>query len=111
MEKLSGRKIENELISFGYFSNDRFANIVSYSFYSHIGHVFSVYGYRVAENDFVQLCLVPIFINFEEPFPPVEYTGNGFRILEIVDNEYLEFAWNEYMWDMNIRACSISFQQ
>jgi hypothetical protein len=103
MEKLSGNKIENELISFGYFSNDRFPNIVSYSFYPHIGYTFSVYGYSVVEDDFVQICLVPVFINFEEPFPPVEYIGSGFRILEIVDDEYSELAWNEYMWDMNIK--------
>jgi hypothetical protein len=101
MEKLPGHKIENELISFGYFNNDNFVNIVSYSFYQNIGYVFSVYGYSIVENDFIQTCLVPIVINFEAPFPPVEYIGNGFRVLEIVNTEYLEYAWNEYMWDIN----------
>jgi hypothetical protein len=103
MNKLPGHKIENELISFGYFLNDRFTSIVSYSLYPNIGYVFSVYGYNVVEGDFVQTCLVPIFINFEEPFSPVEYIGNGFRVLEIADNEYLELAWNEYIWDMNTK--------
>jgi hypothetical protein len=103
MEKLTGNKIENELISFGYFNNERFNNIVSYSLYPNIGYVFSVFGYSAIKDDFVELCLVPIFINFETPFPPVEYIGNGFRIFEIVDSEYLEFAWNNYIWDMNVK--------
>jgi hypothetical protein len=46
---------------------------------------------------------VPVFINFENSFTPVEYIENGFRVLEILDSEYLELAWNEYMWDMNIK--------
>jgi hypothetical protein len=54
------------------------------------------------DNDFVQICLVPVYINFEKPFAPVEYIENGFRILEIVDTEYSELAWNEYTYDVNI---------
>jgi hypothetical protein len=103
MEKLTGNKIENELISFGYFTNDRYNNIISYSLYPNIGYVFSIFGYSVMEGDFVELCLVPVFINFEKPFSPVENIGNGFRILEIVDSEYSEYAWNNYIWDMNTK--------
>ena len=103
MEKLSGQKIENELISYGNFNNDRFNNIISYSLYPNIGYVFSVFGYSVIEDDFVDLCLVPIYINFENTFPPVEYIGNGFRILEVVDTECLELAWNNYMWDIDVK--------
>ena len=103
MEKLTGQKVENELIAYGNFNNDRFSNIISYSLYPNIGYVFSVFGYSVIEDDFVELCLVPIYINFENTFPPVEYIGNGFRVLEVVDTEFLELAWNNYKWDVDVK--------
>ena len=99
MEKLPGTKTERELIAFGDFNNDGICEILSYSFYTQIGYVFTVFGYSFTENDFVPTCLVPIYINFENPFSPVEYIGNGFKILEVIDDEYLELAWNKYTWE------------
>jgi hypothetical protein len=101
MERLTGTKIEQEIIAFGYYNNDGINEILSYSFYPNIGYVFTVFGYSIIENEFIDICLVPIFINFDKPFSPVEYIGNGFRILEILDDEYLELKWNEYIWDMD----------
>jgi len=99
MEKIPGNIINKELVSFGDFNNDGINEILSYSLYPNIGYVFTVFGYSEIEEDFVQTCLVPVFINFEKPFPPVEYIGNGFRILEIVDDDNLDLAWNIYMWN------------
>ena len=99
MKKIPGNKIEHELISFGDFNNDGINEILSYSLYPNIGYVFTVFGYSEIENNFIHICMVPVFINFENTFSPVEYIGNGFKILEIVDNENLELAWNIYMWD------------
>jgi hypothetical protein len=101
MEKLPKSRIENELITFGDFNNDGTKEILSYSLYPNIGYVFTAFGYSVLENDFVHICLVPTFINFESPFPPVEYIGNGFRILEITNDDPLELNWNNYIWDMD----------
>jgi hypothetical protein len=104
MEKLPGNKIDHALISYGDFNHDGINEILSYSFYPNMGYVFTVFGYNVSENDFVHTCLVPIFINFEIPFSPVEYIGNGFRILEVIESESLELIWNNYVWDMNTMA-------
>ena len=102
MEKLPGNKIEHELIAFGDFNNDGICEILSYSFYTQIGYVFTVFGYSLMDNDFVSTCLVPVYINFEKPFSSVEYIGNGFKILEIIDDEYLELTWNSYIWENDI---------
>jgi hypothetical protein len=101
MEKISGSKIEYGLISFADFNHNGYNEIISYSLYPNMGYVVSVFEYSIIENDLVQICLVPVYINFEKPFSPVEYLENGFRILEIVDNEYLELVWNKYEWDLN----------
>ena len=101
MEKLPGEKIGREFLSVGDFNNDGVNEILSVSFYVNMGYVFTVFGYNAIENDIIHLCLVPVFINFEKPFSPVEYIENGFRILEIVDQEPLELSWNNYIWDMN----------
>jgi hypothetical protein len=103
MEKLPGTKIEQEFIAFGDFNNDGINEILAYSLYPNTGYVFSVFGYSAKEDDFINTCLVPTFINFEKPFSPVEYIENGFRILEIVNDEYLELKWNDYVWDMNLK--------
>jgi hypothetical protein len=103
MENLPGNKIEHELISFGDFNNDGNNEILSYSFYVNKGYVFTIFGYDIAEKDFVHTCLVPVFINFENPFPSVEYTADGFKILEVVDEETMDLQWNNYKWDENIR--------
>ncbi len=73
--------------------------IALYSFYKHIGNVFCVYGFDTIENKLNELCLTPVFINYDQPFPPAEYTGNGFRILEVIDDELPELAWNNYIWE------------
>jgi hypothetical protein len=33
----------------------------------------------------------------------VEYIGNGFRILEVVDDEDMELTWNNYIWNIERR--------
>lgn len=101
MEKLPGTRIEHELVSVGDFNNDGINEILSYSLYPNIGYVFTVFGYNVFEDELIETCLAPVFINFEKPFPPVEYIGNGFKILEVVDSEPLELAWNVYTWNVN----------
>ncbi|MDR2864919.1 MAG: hypothetical protein LBV68_04835, partial [Spirochaetaceae bacterium] len=89
-------------VSVGDFNKDGVNEILLYSQYQHIGYVFCVYGFNIEENKLEELCLVPVFINFENPFPSVEYIENGFKILEIIDEEYMDLAWNNYIWDKNI---------
>ena len=101
MEKLPGNKIEHELVAFGDFNNNGGNEIIAYSFFQNMGYGFSIFEYNSMNDDFVQICLVPVFINFNEPFSPVEYIENGFRILEIVDTEYSELVWNVYTYDIN----------
>ena len=100
MEKLAGVIIENEVISIGDFNNDGLNEILSYSWHQNIGNVFTVYGYNILERGIVEFLQVPVFINYDEPFLSVEYIENGFRILEIFENEPLELAWNNYIWDI-----------
>ena len=99
MKKIGGKKFEYGNISIGDFNNDEVNEIVLYSCYKNIGYVFCVYGFDIVENKLEELLLVHVFINFENPFPSVEYIENGFKILEIVDEEYFELAWNNYLWD------------
>jgi hypothetical protein len=104
LEKIPGNKPEYGLISYGDFNNDGI-NLIT-SIYLHppqYEYVFSVFGYDTTENDFIQLLLVPVYIHFEQPYPPVEYIGNGFRILEVIDKEYMDLSWNNYIWDKNIQ--------
>ena len=102
MEKLYGNILEYGAVSVGDFNNDRENEIAVYSFYKNSGNVFCVYGFNGVENELEELCLVPVFINYHNPFPSVEYIGNGFKILEVIDEEYLELSWNNYIWNMEI---------
>ena len=102
LDELPGTKPEYGLISYGDFNKDGITEILS--IYLHppkYEYVFSVFGYSVKEKEFIQTLLVPIFINFEYPFPPVKYTENGFTILEVLEYEPLELVWNNYIWDEN----------
>ena len=99
MEKLTGKMIENDTIAVGDYNNDGINEIVLYTFYKSIGNVFCVYGFNISENKLEELCLVPVFINYDNPFPSVEYIGNGFRILEVFDEEFMELGWSEYIWE------------
>jgi hypothetical protein len=99
MKKLGGEKLEYGNISVGDFNNDGVNEIIVYSHHHRFGNVFCVYGYNVWENKFDELCLVPVLINYENPFPSVEYVGNGFKILEVLDDELMELAWNKYTWN------------
>jgi len=99
MNKLSGVILENGSISIGDFNNNGVNEILLYTYYPHIGNVFCVYEYNFIEKTLEEVCLVPVLINTENPFPSVEYIGNGFRILEVLDDELMEYAWNTYMWD------------
>ena len=102
LEKIPGNKLEYGLISYGDFNNDGI-NLIT-SIYLHppqYEYVFSVFGYDTVKNDFVPILLVPVYIHFEQPYPPVEYIGNGFRILEITEEDPLELSWNNYVRDKN----------
>ena len=99
MEKISGNILEFGGVSIGDFNNDGNSEIALYSFYKNIGDIFCVYGFNIAEDELDELCLVPVFINYYAPFHSAEYIGNGFRILEVVDDEYMELAWNNYIWN------------
>ena len=101
MEKLTGKIIENGTIAIGDYNNDGVNEIALYSFYKFVGDVFCVYGFNGVKNELEKLCLVPVFINYHDPFPSVEYIENGYRILEVVDDTYMELAWNNYIWDSN----------
>jgi hypothetical protein len=103
MKKLSGNILDYGAISIGDFNNDGYNEIALYSFYKNIGDVFCVYEFNSVENELEKSCLVPVFINYYTPFPSVEYIGNGFRVLEVVDDDPLELAWNNYIWDTEKR--------
>ena len=103
LDELPGAKPEYGLISYGDFNNDGINEILS--IYLHppkYEYVFTVFGYSVKEKEFIQTLLVPVYINFEQPFPSVKYNGNGFTVLEVLEYEPLELAWNKYLWDENI---------
>jgi hypothetical protein len=103
MEKLTGEIMEYGAIAIGDFNNDGINEIAVYSFYKNIANVFCVYGFNNTENKLEELCLAPVFINYENPFPSVEHIDNGFRILEIVDEDFLELAWVNYIWNKETR--------
>jgi hypothetical protein len=99
MEKLTGKIIEKGAIAVGDYNNDGVNEIVLYTFYKNIGNVFCVYGFNTIDNKLEELCLVPVFINYDNPFPSAEYIGNGFKILEVFDEEFMELEWSEYIWE------------
>jgi hypothetical protein len=103
IDNLPGIKMNPGLLSVGDFNNDGINEIASYSINPPEHYwVFTVYGYNVGKDEFAPSFSVPVFINFENVFSPVEPIVNGFRILEIVDHDPLELAWNNYIWDTNI---------
>jgi len=99
MEKLGGAISEYGAIAIGDFNNNGVNEIALYTHYPHIGNVFCVYEYNVTEKTLDEICLVPVLINTGDPFPSVEYAGNGFKILEVLDDELMEYAWNNYLWN------------
>jgi len=99
MEKLSGIIPEYSTISIGDFNNNGINEIILYTYYPHIGNAFCVYEYSFMEKVLEELCLVPVLINTVNPFPSVEYVGNGFKILEVLDDELMEYAWKNYIWN------------
>jgi hypothetical protein len=103
MEKLSGNILEDGTVSVNDFNNDGENEIAVYSFYINIGSAFCVYGFNSVKNELEELCLVSVLINYENPFPSVEYIGNGFKILEVVDENPLELQWNNFIWEEEIK--------
>ena len=101
MKKIGGKILDNEVISTGDFNNDGINEIILYTQYQNIGYVFCVLSFNALENNFEEICLVPVFLDFDNTFSPVEYTGNGFKILEVIESAPLELAWNTYIWDNN----------
>ena len=100
-EKIPGNKFEYGLISLGDFNNDGINEIASiFSYPPYHDYVFAVFGYDVIQNAFVEKLLVPIYIHFEQPYPPIEHLGDGFKILELLEYTPLELTWNNYLWDM-----------
>ena len=103
LDELPGNKPSHGLISYGDFNNDGINEILSiYLYPPKYEYVFTVFGYNVNEKDFTPTLLVPIYINFEQPFPPVKYIENGFTVLEVLEYEPLELVWNNYIWDKNM---------
>jgi hypothetical protein len=102
-EKLYSNILEYAAISINDFNNNGKNEIALYSFYKNIGNVFCVYGFSEIENELVELCLVPVFINYDNPFSSVEYIENGFKVLEIIDEEIIELTWNKYVWENDIQ--------
>ena len=102
LEKIPGNKFEYGLISVGDFNNDNINEIASiYLHPPQYEYVFTVFGFDIAENDFIPFLFAPVFINFDQPFPSIEHIENGFKVLEVLEYEPLELAWNNYIWDMN----------
>ena len=102
LEKIPGKKFSYGLVLYGDFNNDGINMIASiYLHPPQYEYVFSVFGYDTAENDFAQKLLVPIYIHYEQPYPPVECLENGFKIIEVIDNDYSNLVWNYYLWDSN----------
>jgi hypothetical protein len=99
VKKLVGEILEYGDISAGDFNNDGVNEILVYSHHPRFGNVFCVYGFNVFKNKLEELCLVPVFINYWNPFPSAEYVENGFKILEVLDDELMELAWNKYIWN------------
>jgi hypothetical protein len=99
MEKLGGEKLEYGNISTGDFNNDGVNEILAYSHHPRLGNVFCVYGFSILENKLEELCLAPVFINYWNPFPSAEHIENGFKILEVLDDELTELVWNKYLWN------------
>jgi len=99
MEKIRGIISEYGAVSIGDFNNNGVNEILLYTYYTNIGDVFCIYEYSVMDKTLKELCLVPVLINRGNPFPSVEYTGNGFKILEVLNDELMEYAWNNYIWN------------
>ncbi len=102
MEKLPGNIFEYGTILINDFNNDGKMEIASYSFYKNIGNVFCVLGFNESKNELEELCLAPVFINYDNPFPSVEYIEKGFKILEIIDEDPMELQWENYVWEKDI---------
>jgi hypothetical protein len=103
MEKLPGNKLSYGMVSFGDFNHDGINEILSvYLHPPEYEYVFTVFGYNALENEFIPLLFAPVQINFETNFLGVEYLGNGFRVLEVLEYEPLELTWNNYIWDTRI---------
>jgi hypothetical protein len=104
MEDIPGNKMEYGLISFGDFNENGITEILSvYLHPPQYEYVFTIFEYNVFENNFIQTLLVPVQINLEKPSLNIEYLGNGFRVLEVLDYELQEFAWSNYIWNNNIK--------
>jgi hypothetical protein len=103
LDKINGNKFDYGNISVNDFNNDGINEIALFSQHKNIGYVFIVYGFDLLENKLDELLFVPVFINFDKPFPLVEYVENGFNVLEVVDEEYMEMQWNKYIWNNNLR--------
>jgi len=102
LEKIPGNKFEYGLISVCDFNNDNINEIASiYLHPPQYEYVFTVFGFDIAENDLIPILFAPVFINLDQPFPSIEHIENGFRVLEILENDPLELAWNNYIWDRN----------
>ena len=102
-EKIPGNKFDYGMISCGDFNNDGINEIASiYLYPPYYEYVFTVFGHDVIKNEFTQLLFVPIYIHFEHLYPPVVYIENGFRIMEVIDKEFMDLAWNNYVWNNSI---------
>jgi hypothetical protein len=101
MKNIPGDRFENEWLSIGDINNDTINEILSFSFTGF--NTFTIYGYDIYAEKFIKLLEVNYFINYEQPFTPIEVIDNngeyGFRILEMPDDASDDLVWNVYLWD------------
>jgi hypothetical protein len=96
-EKIPGERFGDYLI-INDINNDKVNEIITFSFGS-FGNLFTIYGFDVMTNNIEKYCEIEYFFNYDEPFPPIEFENNWIRILEIIDRESYDLAWNEYSWN------------
>jgi hypothetical protein len=97
MEKIPGERFGDYLIV-NDINDDKLNEIITFSFGS-FGNLFTVYGFDIMANNITKYCEVEYYFNYDEPFPPIEFEKDRIRILEIIDKESYDLAWNEYNWN------------
>jgi hypothetical protein len=97
-ENIPGKRFGDYLIITD-INDDKRNEIMAFSFGS-FGNLFAIYGFDVIANGLKKYCEIEYYFNYDEPFPPVEFRNDKIRILEIVDRESYDLAWNEYSWNV-----------
>jgi hypothetical protein len=96
-EKMPGVRFGDYLIV-GDINDDSLNEIMAFSF-GGFGNLFTIYGFDITANSIVKYCEIEYYFNYDEPFSPIEFGNDGMRILEIIDKESYDLAWNKYCWN------------